>query len=49
MNAAITTLPTRPYTRLNWVQRDRADTLAQMLSAATCLTLMVVLLTSLFA
>ncbi len=49
MNAAVITLPTRPFSRLNWVQHDRADTLAQALSAATCLTLMVVLLISLFA
>jgi hypothetical protein len=49
MNAAVNTLPTRPFVRLNWVQRDRADTLVQGLSVATCLTLMVVLLSSLFA
>ena len=49
MNAAQTTLATYPQARLNWVLRDRTETLAQSLTAAACLTLMVVLLSSLFA
>ena len=49
MNTAQNTLATFPRTRLNWVQRDRTETLAQSLTAVACLTLMVVLLSSLFA